>query len=118
MAPADFVTALDRTDQIELRTVGRVTGRPSSRPVWFVRDGMTLYLLPVDGTDSNWYRNVVHTPTVQLTASAVQADVTGNPITDPGRVAGVIDEFRAKYGADDVASYYPRPEVAVEVPLG
>lgn len=32
-------------------------------------------------------------------------------------VSEVLDMFRAKYGARDVAAYYPKPNVAVEVPL-
>jgi hypothetical protein len=49
---------------------------------------------PLTGTASNWCRNVLRTATIAVTAG------------------------RAKYGADDVANYYPRPEVAIEVPLG
>jgi hypothetical protein len=31
--------------------------------------------------------------------------------------AQVLDKFRAKYGARDVEAYYPKQDVAVEVPL-
>jgi len=39
------------------------------------------------------------------------------PITDPDQVSRVVDSFRAKYGADQIAQHYPRPEVAVAAPL-
>jgi hypothetical protein len=52
MAVADFKSALNDTDEIELTTTGRNSGRQSSRPVWFVTQGESLYLLPVTGTDS------------------------------------------------------------------
>jgi hypothetical protein len=32
-------------------------------------------------------------------------------------VNDVVEKFRAKYGADDVERYYPKHDVAVEVPL-
>jgi hypothetical protein len=32
-------------------------------------------------------------------------------------VAEILDAFRAKYGAQDVASYYPNPNAAVEITL-
>ena len=40
------------------------------------------------------------------------------PVTDPGRVGEIVDKFRAKYGARDVAAYYPKQNAAVAVPLG
>jgi hypothetical protein len=39
-------------------------------------------------------------------------------VTDPKVVARVVEGFRAKYGRDDVARYYPHADVAVEIPLG
>jgi hypothetical protein len=29
----------------------------------------------------------------------------------------ILDKFRSKYGEADVKKYYPKPDVAVEVPL-
>ena len=55
MTLVSFEAALERTDEIELTTTGRVTGKPISCPVWFVRRGEKLYLVPGDGTGSQWY---------------------------------------------------------------
>jgi hypothetical protein len=118
MAATDFQTALDHTDEIELTTTGRVTGKQTSRPVWYIRQAGKLYLLPVTGSDSQWYKNVVRTPAIRLAADDVPYSTTGTPVTDPGRVEEVVESFRDKYGARDVAEYYPHPNVAVEVPLG
>jgi hypothetical protein len=68
MAFADFRNALKDTNEIELTTTGRISGRQSSRPVWFVLEGGTLCLLPVTGSDSQWYKNVLKTPTIRLAA--------------------------------------------------
>lgn len=116
MAFADFETALNSTNEIELTITGRVSGRESSRPVWFVQQGESLYLLPVTGSDSQWYKNVVKTPAIRLSAGGAQYSARAVPITDPAKVDVVVESFRAKYGARDVESYYPKHDVAVEVP--
>jgi hypothetical protein len=115
---ADFTKALKNTSEIELTTTGRVTGRESSRPVWFVQDASQLYLLPVAGSESQWYRNLLKTPALKLAADGARYAAMARPITDAGQVGQVVDNFRAKYGAQDVAEYYPNPNVAIEVPLG
>ena len=117
MASADFTQSLEGTSEIDLTVTGRNTGRETTRPVWFVRDADRLDLLPVTGTDSQWYKNVLARPTVRIVADGAEHAAPATPITDPARVTEVIDAFRAKYGADNVANYYPNPNVAVEVPL-
>ena len=116
MAFADFENALSNTNEVELKTIGRRSGRESSRPVWFVRQGEKLYLLPVTGSDSQWYKNVLKTPAIRLAAGGSEYSARAKPVTDPAKVDEVVDAFRAKYGARDVESYYPKHDVAVEVP--
>jgi hypothetical protein len=50
----EFRNALENTSEVELSVTGRKSGRESSRPVWFVEEGEKLFLLPVDGSDSNY----------------------------------------------------------------
>jgi hypothetical protein len=85
--------------------------------VWFVREGDNLYLVPVRGSDSDWYKNVLQEPAVRLAAGGAQLTARATPITDAAKVSEILDKFRAKYGAADVERYYPRQEVAVEIPL-
>ena len=117
MAGEEFNQALDDTREIELTVTGRNSGRQISIPVWFVRDGEKLYLVPVKGSDSDWYKNVLKTPTIRLAAEAAQLNATATPTSDTANVEQVLDKFRAKYGARDVEAYYPKQDVAVEVPL-
>ena len=49
MSNSEFKDALDRTSEIELTVKGRKSGQDISRPVWFVHENNTLYLLPVQG---------------------------------------------------------------------
>jgi deazaflavin-dependent oxidoreductase (nitroreductase family) len=116
MAPADLKDALRGASEIELTVTGRRSGRDISNPVWFVQDGEKLYLLPVGGAESNWYRNVLKTPAIRIAAGGVEASAQARTITDPGAVNDIFEAFQAKYGGD-VDRYYPKRDVAVEVPL-
>lgn len=117
MSIKDFKNALSQTDEVELTVTGRASGRETARPVWFVAHGDTLYLVPVKGSDSAWFKNVLKNPTIRLAAGGVSVTATARPITDPRRVRDVVDRFRAKYGADEIKKYYSKLDVAVEVPL-
>jgi hypothetical protein len=34
--------------------------------VWFVLEGQKLYLLPVQGSDTQWYKNVLQNPSIRI----------------------------------------------------
>jgi len=112
-----FKQALEGTDEIEVTVTGRSSGRKISNPVWFVQEGDELYLLPVRGSDTDWYRNVLKTTTIWLSADGSEFSATAKPITDPARVRAVVDKFRAKYGGEEITRYYTKLDVALEVPL-
>jgi hypothetical protein len=50
---------LARYRQIKISVTGRKSGRAISIPVWFVLEGEKLYLLPVQGSDTQWYKNLL-----------------------------------------------------------
>jgi hypothetical protein len=115
MAYADFENALSGAREIDLTTTGRNSGRESTRPLWFVQRDGTVYLLPIDGSGSQWYRNVVKTPAIQVAAAGSATDAVGTPVTDPGELEQIVERFREKYGADDVERFYPQRDAAIEV---
>jgi deazaflavin-dependent oxidoreductase (nitroreductase family) len=117
MADPNFRQALADTREVELTVTGRKSGREISIPVWFVEEGDRLYLVPVDGSDSDWYKNLLKTPTVGLADGGAETTAEARPITDPAKVEEVLEKFRAKYGARDVRAYYPKQDAAVEIPL-
>ena len=118
MSEADISKRLDRASEITLSVKGRKSGKDIPRPVWFVHENNTLYLLPVQGTDTNWYKNFLADPTLRITANGdTETTVRGTPITSSSEVANVVKKFRSKYGEGDVKRYYPKTDVAVEVPL-
>lgn len=108
---------LSRSQEIELTVIGRSSGRPSSRPVWFVVEGDTLYLLPVQGSDTQWYKNVLKNRTIRIGAHGLQVELEATPIAERQRVASVVQKFRDKYGAGEVKKYYSGFDVAVSTHL-
>lgn len=104
---------LSRSREINSTVTGRKSGRAITIPVWFVVDGDKLYLLPVEGSDTQWYKNVLQNPSIRIEAGGTKAEFNGVPITDAKQVSSVVAKFRTKYGADDVKKYYSKFDVAV-----
>jgi hypothetical protein len=117
MSKDDLQQRLNRAYEITLSVKGRRSGKDFPRPVWFVHEGNTLYLLPVQGSDTNWYKNLLVDPTLKISVNGVKISERGRRITDSYRVDDIVRKFRSKYGEGDVKKYYPKPDVAVEVPL-
>lgn len=69
------------------------------------------------GSDSDWYKNVLKTPTIGLTAKGVKWTARATPITDAAEVHDIAEKFRDKYGTGEVKKYYTKFDVGVEVPL-
>jgi len=108
---------LARYRQIKLSVTGRKSGKMISMPVWFVLEGEKLYLLPVRGSDSQWYRNVLKNPSIRIDARGVEAEFRATPISEAETVKSVIEKFREKYGVSDVKKYYSKLDVAVVIQL-
>jgi deazaflavin-dependent oxidoreductase (nitroreductase family) len=117
MALGDFRNALNGTNEVEITTTGRNSGRTVSNPVWFVQDDRNLYLLPVGGSASQWYRNLRKTPTIHVEAAGTAWDGRAAPITDASRINDVYNMFSNKYGAGEAQRYYSNEDVAVQIPL-
>jgi deazaflavin-dependent oxidoreductase (nitroreductase family) len=109
---------LARYRQIKISVIGRKSGRTISIPVWFVLEGEKLYLLPVQGSDTQWYKNVLRNPEIRIEARGVEARFRASPVTDAKAVKSVVEKFRDKYGAKDVKKYYSKFDVAVVVEAG
>jgi deazaflavin-dependent oxidoreductase (nitroreductase family) len=110
---SDFRDRLARYRQIKLSVIGRKSGKMISNPVWFVLKGNKLFLLPVKGSDTQWYRNVLKNPSIRIDARGEVAELRAQTITESKMVKSVIEKFREKYGAGDVKKYYSKFDVAV-----
>jgi deazaflavin-dependent oxidoreductase (nitroreductase family) len=113
----DLKERLARYREIKTSVIGRKSGKTISNPVWFVAEGDTLYLLPVHGSETQWYKNVLKNPTIRIDARGAEAGFQAKPTTDAKVVKSVVEKFREKYGAADVKKYYSKFDVAVVMEL-
>jgi deazaflavin-dependent oxidoreductase (nitroreductase family) len=104
---------LSRYREIKITVTGRKSGRPISIPVWFVFEDDKLYLLPVKGSDTQWYKNVLKNPAMRIDARGAEAEIKAVPTTDAAQVKAVVEKFRAKYGAGDVKKYYSKFDITI-----
>lgn len=108
---------LARYREITIRVKGRKSGRTVSIPVWFVLGDDQLYLLPVHGSDTQWYKNVLKNPSIRVEARGAEAELKAVPLTEAKQVLAVVEKFRDKYGRGDVKKYYAKFDVAVIAPM-
>lgn len=117
MSKTDLHQRLNRVSEITLSVKGRKSGRDIPRPVWFVHEGNILYLLPVQGSDTNWYKNLLVDQTLKISVNGIETSARAKPIMDSNKVDDIARKFKSKYGEGDVKKYYPKVDVAVEVLL-
>jgi hypothetical protein len=90
---------LSRQREITISVTGRKSRRIISIPVWFVLEDERLYLLPVQGSDTQWYQNVLHNALIRVDAGSAKAEFKFAPITDAKQVSAVVEKFRDKYAS-------------------
>jgi deazaflavin-dependent oxidoreductase (nitroreductase family) len=110
-------SSLSRSREIKISVTGRKSGRTISIPIWFVLEDDKLYLLPVQGSDTQWYKNVLKNPSIRVATRSADAQVNVTSITDTKQVSSVAEKFRGKYGAGDVKKYYSKLDVALVAQL-
>jgi deazaflavin-dependent oxidoreductase (nitroreductase family) len=108
---------LSRSREINITVTGRKSGRAISIPVWFVFEDDKLYFLPVQGSDTQWYKNVLNNPTMRIDARGAGTEVKIVPVNDAKEVSPVVEKFRVKYGTNDVKKYYSKFDVAVRAQM-
>jgi hypothetical protein len=111
MSNDDLHQKLNRSSEITLSVKGRKSGKDIPRPVWFAYYGNTLYLLPVQGSDTNWYKNLLFDPMVKISINGVEILARGQPLTDSNSVNEVFKKFKSKYGEADLKKYYTGNDV-------
>ena len=89
-----------------LTVIGRKTGRQITIPLWFAEKDGTLYLLPMNGIKTEWYRNVLSNPRVSIEINKGTFPALAKEITEKSKVRSVIDFFKDKYGARVYRNFY------------
>jgi len=107
----EFLELLKSRSQVELAV--RRSGRWTTRPVWFVVDGTAVYLLPMYGAETKWYKHATANPEIELSIGEKKVRARARPLLDAQQLANVTDRFRAKYG--ELERYYRKLDVAIEV---
>ncbi len=115
MPKSDIGKALQTASELELTVKGRISGKKISFPVWFTYDAGTLLLLPLKGTETNWYKNVVRTPTVSIGLKTASLSLKAETSTDIDELKKTVQSFREKYGEGDVKKYYSKFDACVTV---
>jgi len=113
----DLKDRLSRYREIKITVTGRKSGRKISNPVWFVFEDGKLYLVPVQGSDTQWYKNVLKNPAIRIDARGAEAELKAVPVTGKKQVSSVVEKFREKYGAGDVKKYYSKFDAAIVVQI-
>jgi hypothetical protein len=114
MAESGLRNASEKSMEIELTVTGRKSQRKISRPVWFVYEDNSLYLLPIQGSETNWYKNILHDSDVKLSVAGQQYNGKSKTISDSNKVKEVVNKFISKYGESEVSKYYTKFDVCVK----
>jgi deazaflavin-dependent oxidoreductase (nitroreductase family) len=117
MAENALTQALEKRRQIYITVSGRRTGRQITIPVWFVSERNILWLLPVCGSKTQWYRNLQTSRAITIQAGSQKRDLRARLLKNTQAVREVVQRFREKYGAEEIKRWYTGLEVAVLIPF-
>jgi len=115
--------ALAEADELELVTMGRVSGRPHSVRLLFAYEDGVVWLrtgerpLAPDATgvrrrtrsdrETDWLRNLEHDPHARVRIADAELPVVYEPSADRAAdLRRAVDLLRRKYGAEWVADWY------------
>jgi hypothetical protein len=85
--------------------------------VWFVADDRTLWLLPVSGSDTQWYRNLEKDRAITIEAGEMRRNLRARLLKDERTVHDVIRQFRERYTPEEIKRWYKGLDVAVQISL-
>lgn len=82
---------------VEITTIGRKSGKPHSKPIWFVYDQGHFYIQSGKGGQTDWYQNLKKNPQITLKIDTLTLNGTAKFITDPTETERIHQLFRDKY---------------------
>src|SRR2546430_6701558 len=102
---------LSRSREIIITVTGRKSGRAISIPVWFVWKAGKLYLLPVEGSDTQWYKNVLQNSSIRITSQGAERseEHTSELQSQSNLVCRLLLEKKKHAYSDRSISGYTRP---------
>jgi len=88
---------------VELTTTGRKSGKPHTKPIWFVYDQGRLYLQAGKGGKTDWYQNLKKNPQMILKIGTLTFDGKAKFIDDQKETERIHNLFSTKYVAARLA---------------
>jgi deazaflavin-dependent oxidoreductase (nitroreductase family) len=82
---------------VDLTTTGRTSGKPHTKPIWFVYDQGHLYLQSGKEGKTDWYQNLKKNSQLTLKVGAVTASGKAKFINDPKEAERIHELFSKKY---------------------
>lgn len=117
MSREEFAKALSGRREVNIAVRGRKSGREYSAPVSFVLKGNTIHLLPVKGSSSSWYRNVLKNRVVKIAVGDRSLEVEAAATDEPEKVNETVRLFEERFGSDYLAKWYSGRDVCVLIRL-
>jgi deazaflavin-dependent oxidoreductase (nitroreductase family) len=93
--------ALGDEDYCYVTTTGRVTGRPHRIEIWFALEGATIYILAGGGRRSDWVKNAIKKPRVDVRIGRKAFDGTARIVEDAREDALARRMLLEKYAKSD-----------------
>ena len=78
----NLLSSLSAEDYCYLTTMGRVSGRPHEIEIWFGAKGTSLYLLSGGGNRSDWVKNLLKDPAVNVRIASRRFNGTARLVKD------------------------------------
>lgn len=88
---------------LDITTIGRKSGKPRTKTIWFVYDRGRLYVQSGQDGKTHWYRNLQQTPEMQLAIGALRLTGHAKFVADAEETVRVHALFRSKYAFARVA---------------
>ena len=88
---------------VEITTIGRKSGKPHTKPIWFVYDQGYLYLQAGREGKTDWYQNLKKNPQITLKIGALTFTGKAQFIDEEKETERIHNLFKQKYFAARVA---------------
>lgn len=112
-----FLNELKRSGEVNITVTGRKTKKKLSTPVWFVLEGEKVMLVPMKGSDSNWFKNLVNNQQIELGINDDAITCNARIVRNSDQTKQVIDRLRTKYKSEWAESYYTKRDAYVQVSM-
>jgi len=80
--------------EIHIGTSGRRSNRLTYLPVWFLLEDDKILLLPVNGSRTNWFRNLEKKPVIRVRVDNRDWEFNATMLRDRGSVDNIIGNLR------------------------